>query len=149
MTCGRLADYTITRYRPNLTKGRPHGAGWLRDGRMQPYHMSSWLLNKNWHPDRHTRLRSQVREMGRPEYPGVDLGTLGRRRENANGKLRTRGRSVIAFMSALIAKRRNSGQSTTSASTVLRGLLQVQIEVEVEGVKSNTALTDHRTKAGV
>ena len=87
--------------------------------------------------------------MGRPEYPGVDLGTLGRLRENASGKQRTRGRSVIAFMSALIAKRRNSGQSTTSASTVLRGLLQVQIEVEVEGVKSNTALTDHRTKAGV
>ena len=66
-----------------------------------------------------------------------------------NGNPRTLERNAIVSTSAHIARRKSSGQSTTSVCSVPRGWQLVQIEMVVEGVMSNTALTDPRTKVEV
>jgi hypothetical protein len=82
-------------------------------------------------------------------YHGVDRGTSGRPKGLVNGNPRTLERNAIVSTSAHIARRKSSGQSTTSVCSVPGGWELVQIEMVVEGVMSNTALIDPRTKVDV
>ena len=82
-------------------------------------------------------------------YHGVDHGTSGRRKGLVNGNQRTLERNAIVSTNAHIARQKSSNQSPTSVCSVPRGWQLVQIEMVVEGVMSNTALTDPRTKVEV